>query len=55
MLKAGPISFALCAALFFAVSSSKETQAKLRDVQAQTFEENGAIKLENDIEKREGM
>ena len=58
MLKAGLISFALCAALFFAVSScstiSKETQAKLRDVQAQTFEENGAIKLENDIEQREG-
>ena len=58
MLKAGLISFALCVALFFAVSScastSKETQTKLRDDQAQNFEENGAIKLENDIEQREG-
>ena len=58
MLKAGLISFALCAALFFAVSNSatisKETQAELRDVQADNFEQNGAIVLDNDIEGREG-
>ena len=59
MLKAGLISFALCAALFFAVSNcatiSKETQAELRDVQADNFEENELIVLDNDIEEREGM
>ena len=59
MLKAGLILLALCAALFFAVSNcgtiSKETQAELRDVLADTFEENGAIALDNDKEQREGM
>ena len=59
MLKAGLISFALCAALFFAVSNcatiSKETQAAIRDVKADILEENGVIELDNDIEEREGM
>ena len=59
MLKAGLISFALCSALFFAVSNcatiSKETQAGLRDVKADNFEENGVIVLDNDIDEREGM
>ena len=59
MLKAGLISFALCAALFFSVSNcatlSKQTQAELRDVKADNFEENGVIALDNDIEEREGM
>ena len=60
MLKAGLISFALCATLFFAVSNcatfSKETQAKLRDVQADNFQDNSvAIARDNDIEEREGM
>ena len=58
MLKTGLISLALCAALFFAVSNcatiSKETEAELRDVQADNFEQNGAIALDNDIEEREG-
>ena len=49
MFKPGLISFALRAALFFAVFNcatiSKETQAELRDVQAR----------DNDIEQREGM
>ena len=59
MLRTGLISFALCAALFFAVSNcatiSEETQAKLRDVQALNLEENGGITLSNDIEQRKGM
>ena len=59
MLKAGLISFALCAAPFFAVSNcatfSKETQARLVDVQAHNFKENVAIALDDNIEEREGM
>ena len=60
MLRAGLISLALCSALFIAACNcaafSKEIQAELRDIdQAETFEENGAIVGNNDIEESEGM
>ena len=60
MLRAGLISLALCSTLFLAAcncaTSSKEVLAELNDLhQAETFEENGAIALNTNIEEREGM
>ena len=60
MPRAGLISLALCSVLLIAACNcatfSNEIEAELRDLhQAETFEENGAIELNNNVEEREGM